>query len=208
MARLFSNRERPFDMGVLPTELLARHANAPIVDSRMPSDSGEAGTESIAPALKEHFDFCVRYFDGDVAPARAPVPEDLTKRARNLKASAYFLDATLAGVCRIEEADWLATERPAHTHAFVFLVEFGREPAPGEPGADWILGTNALRTDVRCAEVALVLAGYVRALGWPATSPERRWCRSSAWRSARASRKTSRGYSRRRSWSAASGSAW
>jgi ferredoxin len=168
MARLFSNRERPYDMGVLPTELLAREPNAPIVDSRMPVDLHEEGKESIAPALKEHLDFCVRYLDGEMAPARAPVPEDFLARAKNLKASAYFLDATLAGVCRIEEADWLGANHPAHTHAFVFLVEFGREPAPGEPGADWILGTNALRTDLRCAETAVVLAGYVRVLGWPA----------------------------------------
>jgi hypothetical protein len=37
-----------------------------------------------------------------VAAARAPVPDDPPARARNLKASAYFLDATLAGVCRID----------------------------------------------------------------------------------------------------------
>jgi ferredoxin len=47
-------------------------------------------------------------------------------------------------------------------------VEFGREPKAREPGAQWILGTNAARTDVRCAEVAVVLAGYLRVLGWPA----------------------------------------
>jgi ferredoxin len=168
MARLFSNRERPYDMGVLPTELLARDAHAPIVESLMPRDVHKEASDSIAPALKEHLDFCVRYLDGEMAPARAPVPEDFLARAKNLKASAYFLDATLAGVCRIEEADWLGANHPAHTHAFVFLVEFGREPAPGEPGADWILGTNALRTDLRCAETAVVLAGYVRVLGWPA----------------------------------------
>jgi ferredoxin len=110
----------------------------------------------------------VKHLDGEVAPARAPVPEDPLARARNLKASAYFLDATLAGVCRIEDSDWLEAQHPDHTHAFVFLVEFGREPKPGEPGADWIRGTNAARTDVRCAEVAVVLAGYVRTLGWPA----------------------------------------
>ena len=168
MTRLFSNRDRPFDMGVLPTELLARDAAAPAVASRMPADLHEPHENSIAPALREHFDFCVNYLDGEVAPARAPVPEDPLARARNLKASAYFLDATLAGVCRIEDPDWLEAQHPDHTHAFVFLVEFGREPKPGEPGADWIRGTNAARTDVRCAEVAVVLAGYLRVMGWEA----------------------------------------
>ena len=55
-----------------------------------------------------------------------------------------------------------------HTHALVFAVEFGRDPTDDEPGADWVRGTHAARTDLRCAEVAAVLAGYLRALGWPA----------------------------------------
>jgi ferredoxin len=168
MARLFSNRERPYDLGVLPTELLARDADGAVVESLMPGDTNKASDDSIVPALREHFDFCVKYLDGEVARARAPVPDDLLARARNLKASAYFLDATLAGVCRIDDSDWLVPHHPGHSHALVFLVEFGREPKPGEPGAEWIRGTNALRTDVRCAEVAVVLAGYIRVLGWPA----------------------------------------
>jgi ferredoxin len=168
MARLFSNRERPFDMGVLPTELLARDPDAPIAHARLPADSAAAHEESILASIPEYRDLCIRFLDGEVAATRAPIPEDGLARARNLKASAYFLDATLAGVCRIEAADWAVAERPPHTHAFVFLVEFGREPKACEPGADWILGTNAARTDLRCAEVAVVLAGYLRALGWSA----------------------------------------
>ena len=155
-------------MGVLPTELLARDPLAAIVDSRMPMDAHAPAAASIAPALQEHRDFLVPYLQGDVARAKAPVPDDPLARARNLKASAYFLDATLAGICALEDSDWTASERPAHTHAFVFLVEFGREPKPEEPGAEWIRGTNAARTDVRCAEVAVVLAGYLRVLGWQA----------------------------------------
>ena len=96
------------------------------------------------------------------------MPYDPLTRARNLKASAYFLDATLAGVCRIEPSDWIAAPSADHTHAFVFLIEFGREPKRGDPGADWIPGTNAARTDLRCAELAVVLSGYIRGLGWPA----------------------------------------
>jgi ferredoxin len=168
MARLFSNRERPYDMGVLPTELLGRDPNAAVLDSCSPGDVNVPDAESILAAIPEYRELCVRFFDGEVAPRRAPVPDDPLTRARNLKASAYFLDATLAGVCKMEPSDWLAAEHPSHTHAFVFLVEFGREPKPGEPGAGWIRGTNAARTDVRCAEVAVVLAGYLRTLGWSA----------------------------------------
>jgi ferredoxin len=168
MARLFSNRNRPFDLGPLPAELLARDPAAPILEARQPADASPAGPDSIASALPEYRELFARYLDGEVARARAPVPEDFVKRAQNLKASAYFLDVTLAGTCRIEASDWSARNHPAHTHAFVFLIEFGRQPKRGAAGYDWIRGTNAARTDLRCAEIAVVMAGYIRALGWRA----------------------------------------
>jgi ferredoxin len=168
MARLFSNRERPFDLGVLPAELLARDAGAAIGESRQPADASTAGADSILASIPEYRELFAGFLDGEVARVRAPVPDDLEKRTQNLKASAYFLDVTLAGTCLVDGADWVARDHPAHQHAFVFLVEFGRETKPGEAGDAWIRGTNAARTDLRCAEIAVVMAGYVRALGWSA----------------------------------------
>jgi hypothetical protein len=163
VARLYSNRHRSFDLGPLPAELLPRDAAAPILDARQPADASPAGPESIALALPEYSGLFAQYLDGEAARRRAPVPDDPAKRAQNLKASAYFLDVTLAGTCRIEAGDWIGMAYPPHTHAFVFLIEFGRETKPGEAGDSWIRGTNAARTDLRCAEIAVVMAGYVRA---------------------------------------------
>ncbi|MDH5577554.1 MAG: Fe-S protein, partial [Betaproteobacteria bacterium] len=168
MARLFSNRDRPFDLGPLPAEQLPRDPAAPIVEARQPADASPAGVASVVAALPEYRELFAKHLDGEVARTRAPVPDDPVRRAQNLKASAYFLDVTLAGTCRIDPADWTAPAHKTHTHAFVFLIEFGREPRAGEAGAAWIRGTNAARTDVRCAEVAVVMAGYIRALGWHA----------------------------------------
>jgi ferredoxin len=166
-------------MGVLPTERLQRAAGAQAQPALQPYDVTPPAAASIAQALPEYLELFARHRDGPVASARAPVPDDLLERARNLKASAHFLDATLAGVCELAPDDWLEPtqavadadppySRASHTHAFVFLVEFGREPQAHEAGAEWMLGTNAARTDLRCAEVAVVLAGYLRALGWSA----------------------------------------
>ena len=168
MARLFSNRDRPFDLGVLPTELLPRAATDPVAGARQPADTDTARSDGIQGSLSEYRALFDKYLDGESAPARAPVPDDLVARARNLKASAYFLDATLAGVCELGPQDWLEPAHPQHSHALVFLVEFSRDPQYGEPGAEWIRGTNAERTDLRCAEMAVVMAGYIRALGWSA----------------------------------------
>jgi ferredoxin len=179
MTRIYSNRERPFDRGVLPTERLSRAVGVQPLRARQPQDAVRAEAESIAQALPEYLALFAQHLDGPVASARAPVPDGLLERANNLKASAYFLDATLAGVCALAAEDWMAPALPGaggaaqaavpvHTHAFVFLVEFGREPKPGDAGAAWMLGANAARTDLRCAEVAVVIAGYLRALGWSA----------------------------------------
>ncbi len=191
--RLHSHRNRPFHLGPLALERLARldedaaqtlgasgssEYGSETVGGRassgdiyagtssvMPVDAHRAGVDSINAVLPEYFDLFTRFLDGPVAPARAPVPDDPVLRANNLKASAYFLDATIAGCCALRDGD----NAPAgHTHAFVFLIEFGREPHAGEPGAEWIRGTNTARTDVRCAELAVILSGYLRWMGFNA----------------------------------------
>lgn len=54
MARLFSNRDRPFDLGSLPLELLARDPGAPIRDARQPAERDSAAPDSIAAAIPEY----------------------------------------------------------------------------------------------------------------------------------------------------------
>jgi reductive dehalogenase len=53
-----------------------------------------------------------------------------------------------------------------HTHALVFLVEYTRDPRPGEPGTDWIAGTQAQRAAVLAAQTAVILSNYLRLLGY------------------------------------------
>jgi len=134
----------------------------------MPGDAALPHSSAVSHVLPEYFALFTQSFDGSAAAALAPVPAQPQLRADNLKASAYFLDASIAGICELRAEDWTGTPRPDHTHACVFLVEFGREPDAGGPGEDWIRGTNALRTDLRVAELAAVLSGYIRWLGYPA----------------------------------------
>lgn len=167
--RLFSNRRRPFHLGPFPLERLPRRRAAspePAVEQSV--DRHAAGPEAIAPALRTYRDLFCSLLDGEAAPARAPVPDDPAARAANLKASALFLDVDLCGVCELREDDWGPGEHPNHGYAFVLAVAFAREPAPGEPGAAWIRGTQAGRADVRAAEVTAVAAEYLRLLGYEA----------------------------------------
>jgi reductive dehalogenase len=164
MSRLYSHRHRPVHLGPLPTERLARAPGQHFSAVDQPTDAAPPLPEGIAPAIPEYLALLRGLMDGPVARTQAPVPAELQARSDNLKASAYFLDATLAGVCELH-----AGEAGSHRFALVFLIEFSREAHADEPGARWLQGCNAARTDLRCAEVAAVLAGYVRALGWQAT---------------------------------------
>ena len=67
MARLYSHRDRPFDLGPLPLELLPRDAAARIVDARQPGDASAASPDSIAAALPEYRELFAQYLDGEVA---------------------------------------------------------------------------------------------------------------------------------------------
>ncbi len=55
-----------------------------------------------------------------------------------------------------------------HTHAIAIVVEYLRDPKPGEPGEVWIRGTQAQRAAVRASETAAHMAGYIRNLGFSA----------------------------------------
>lgn len=166
--RIYSNRERPHHKSQYALERLKR---APAVGSESAELAPEPHPEtasSIRPSLREYLELFASLLEGQAAPAHAPVPEELRRRSENLLASAYFLDATIAGCCAIESMDWLIEAPPRHRYALIFLVEFGREPAQGEAGDEWIRGTNIPRTDVRAGEIAAILAGYVRWLGFDA----------------------------------------
>jgi reductive dehalogenase len=57
---------------------------------------------------------------------------------------------------------------PHHTHALVFLVEYTRDPAPGEPGTDWLSGSQPQRAGLLAANTAILLSSYIRLLGYEA----------------------------------------
>lgn len=170
--RLYSHRRRPYHLGSFPLEHLRRIGSNEMADTatagRQPVAREAATSDSVAHALPEYTQLFQRYLEGPTAPEKAPVPDDPVARANNLKASAYFLDACMAGVCQLEASDWLDGSSTGHTHALIFLVEFGREPAPHEPGHAWIAGSNDVRTDMRATEIAVVLSGYVRWMGFEA----------------------------------------
>ncbi len=90
--------------------------------------------------------------------------EDL--RTRQTKTLASGIDLIMADLKDAMEAPPSGIE--GHTHAMVFLTEMPRDPDPGERGTDWIGAAQAHRAALRSSETAVVIANYIRLLGWEA----------------------------------------
>ena len=87
-------------------------------------------------------------------------------KTRQTKTLASGIDMIMADLKESMEAPPSTIE--GHTHAIVFLYDFPRDPRGGEPGTDWLDDAQAHRACLRASETAVVLANYIRLLGWDA----------------------------------------
>ena len=87
-------------------------------------------------------------------------------RTRQTKTLASGIDVIMADLKESMEAP--PATIVGHTHALVFLYDYPRDPRPGEPGTDWIADAQAHRACLRASETAVVLANYIRLLGFDA----------------------------------------
>ncbi|MEM9426218.1 MAG: 4Fe-4S double cluster binding domain-containing protein [Pseudomonadota bacterium] len=87
-------------------------------------------------------------------------------KTRQTKTLASGIDLIMADLKDAMEAP--PSGIAGHSHAVVFLTEMHRAPDPDERGCDWIGGAEAHRAALRSSETAVVLANYIRLLGWDA----------------------------------------
>ena len=90
--------------------------------------------------------------------------EDL--RTKQTQTLASGIDVIMADLKESMEAPPATSAH--HTHALVFLYEMSREPEIDELGSDWIQGASEHRACLRASETAVVLANYIRTLGFDA----------------------------------------
>ncbi len=102
------------------------------------------------------------------SPAVNPDIEHLAEdlRTRQTKTLASGIDMIMADLRDSMNAP--PTSIGGHTHAIVFLYEYPRDPEPGEMGVDWIVDSQAHRACLLASEAAVVIANYVRLLGFDA----------------------------------------
>ncbi|MGB1214055.1 MAG: reductive dehalogenase [Pikeienuella sp.] len=119
-------------------------------------DASQAGTCLVTPEMM----LAAPVINPDVAR----LAEDM--KTRQTETLAAGIDVIMADLKE-------AMERPPssvahHTHALVMLHETPRDPDPQEPGAEWIIGAQAERACLRGAETGVIIANYLRLLGYEA----------------------------------------
>lgn len=212
--RFFSDKNRPTHLGPYPVERLLRTDSA-LQENNIPAFVPlryhmPNAPHSIVNGMREHQAMLDAIRDGLVNKSKSDCPNDVQERSKHLKSFAYFADASVVGMCKLNDRALLPTpihnpdvEKLAndlrtrqtktlasgidmimadlkesmdappssidgHSDAIVFLYEYPRDPTPDEPGCDWIIGAQAHRAGLLAAETAVVLANYIRLLGFHA----------------------------------------
>tara|TARA_B110000008_G_scaffold142965_1_gene144674 strand:- start:1190 stop:4396 length:3207 start_codon:yes stop_codon:yes gene_type:complete len=122
--RLFSTKKRPVHMGPYPTERLKR-GGMPDLTEVPPmcalSFRRPEAPESIVNAMCEYQAMLDAIRDGMINKAVSEIPVDPKERTDHLKAFGFFSDASMVGVCRLQDTDLLS--KPFNNPDIAYLAE-------------------------------------------------------------------------------------
>ena len=148
-------------------ELLDVEISRPPIQSK----SKTSPTSALAVAAEQYANLFLNFRHAIVAPTRAPVPDDLDRRSRDIKGGIYFLNAAHAGICEVGVSAWYEkVEPPEHTFAVVIAVEVFREIEPDNLACRWLEGAYRDIATTRAAGIATCVANYIGQLGFEATA--------------------------------------
>lgn len=162
--------KRPIELGPYPLERLKRDPSVLQDETGRPAQTksllynGEDA--ALVRATLTHLSAYEELREPEPFSRKAPVPDDLSRRTRDIKGAGYFLDASQIGICNIPENAWL--ERIYHTHrqAVVILVKYGDPIDADNMAATWVDGNEDLLATLRAAEIAIDIAGQISAMGY------------------------------------------
>ncbi len=116
----------------------------------------------------------VPYQDGATATNANPALRDAQGNSRAVKSLSYHLGADLTGICEIPDYAWYShgpDGQPIemkHKYAVVMLIDQGYDTMEGASGDDWISGCQSMRGYIRGAEIAGIMAEFLRSQGYAA----------------------------------------
>ena len=112
----------------------------------------------------------VPHQDGAVASTASALFDPITN-TRAIKALSYHLGADLTGICEIPDYAWYSHNAQGtpittgHRYAIVMLIDQGFDTMEGASGDDWISGCQSMRGYLRGAQIAGVMAQFLREQG-------------------------------------------
>ena len=128
----------------------------------------------LGAALTEMAGHLVPLVDGEVARAKAPLPEDPGALSRHIKQLGYFLRADIVGICRLPQYAVYHHDLAGnpvelnHKYAILLVIDQGYDTMCGSTGDDWISGSQSFVGYSTSAFIACIMADYIRKLGYPA----------------------------------------
>jgi len=166
------SRNRPFHLGSFPLETLPRDDTVTAAEAAAPPLAvpvRRAHTKGLGRVADRYREILAQFIEGECASRRAPVPDDLERRAADIKGLACFMDASQVGICRIPDNAWLeGSERSSYRVAVVLLIEDGTLPDADNLAREWVEPAVRAVSDMRAAEIAAVVAGHIRQMGFAA----------------------------------------
>jgi len=166
----WKRRKRPVEYGPYPLETLRRDPSATAAEAERPprdtSHSFDGPSSPLVRATELHLDAYEELREPEPFAKKAPVPDDLVRRTRDIKGAGYFLDASQIGVCEMPETGWLAGGARPHSHAVVLLVEYSNPIDTDNLAAGWVAGNEHLLATLRVAEIAIDLGGQISSMGF------------------------------------------
>ncbi len=112
--------------------------------------------------------------EGEVAQAKAPLPEDPKALSQHIKQLGYFLRADIVGICRLPQYAVYHHDLAGnpvelnHKYAILLVVDQDYDTMRGSTGDDWISGAQSFIGYSTSAFIACMMANYIRKLGYPA----------------------------------------
>jgi ferredoxin len=175
----FSNKSRPYHLGPYPLERIARRPELLSGELGLPRiarrKAASRRTGTFGNAVQKYHRIFHELRAERAVDGKAPVPDDLHRRMIDIKGSAYFLNASQVGICRLSQTCWYSDATPLeHSHAVVVIVEHSRIPEPGTLVNSWVAGCVSETADFRAYEIAISVANHIKAMGFEATAHDLR----------------------------------
>jgi reductive dehalogenase len=166
------NESRYYHLGPFPFETLARDSKKIAEESdrpRIKSPLFRTTSSKYGAANKLYYELFTELRTPTAVSHKAPVPDDLERRAIDIKGMGYFLDAAHVGICTIPENAWFENiNKTAHKFAIVIAIEHGRIPEEDNLAYSWVKGCGPETATMRGMEIAACMAIYICQLGYKA----------------------------------------